>query len=258
MATPIDKALYAKAKRDATKSYGSKSSAYRSGYIVRRYKQLGGRYKGSKPKKSSSGISKWFKEEWVQVEDYLKSGKKIQCGSSNKDGKACRPLKRVNSATPITLPELRKIHDDKLLLKITRQKQRDMDGRLSWKRGKFYPKNGGAAPKKSPPKTTKARIRREAPKALKAPTASWEESKPLYKPVKSSRDTKKGMVYVMKGGSKRLIHFGDASMSDYTKHKDPKRRENYLRRSAGIRDGAGNLTANDKNSANYYSRRYLW
>ena len=255
---PKNKALYAKVKKEATALYGPKSSAYRSGWMVREYKKRGGTYEGRKPVKSSSGISKWFKEEWVQVEEYLKNGKKVQCGSSNKAGKACRPLKRVNSDTPITIPELLKIHDKDLLIKISRQKQRDMDGRLSWKLGKFYPSKGRSAPRKSPGKSPRVR-KSPAPAApLKKPTAAWLEDKPLYKPVKSSRESKKGMVYVMKDGSKRLIHFGDASMSDYTKHKDPKRRENYLKRSGGIRDKYGNLTANDKNSANYYARKYLW
>ena len=36
---------------------------------------------------------------------------------------------------------------------------------------------------------------------------SWLKNKPLYKPVHSSKAGKKGMVYVMKGGSKRLIYF---------------------------------------------------
>ena len=46
-------------------------------------------------------------------------------------------------------------------------------------------------------------------------TESWKKNKPLYKPVHSSRASKKGMVYVMKDGKKRLIHFGDASMTDF-------------------------------------------
>ena len=83
------------------------------------------------------------------------------------------------------------------------------------------------------------------------------ESKPLYKPFKSSAKNKKHSVYVMKGGSKRLIHFGDAKMQDYTHHKDDKRQESYLKRSAGIRDKSGRLTKDDKNSANYWARRLL-
>ena len=96
------------------------------------------------------------------------------------------------------------------------------------------------------------------PSLTKAP-ANFKETKPLYKPYKSTKAGKKGMVYVKaSGGGKRLIYFGDASMSDFTKHKDPKRRKNYLERSGGIRNKEGKLTKNDKNSANYYARRYLW
>ena len=87
---------------------------------------------------------------------------------------------------------------------------------------------------------------------------AFKKNKPLYKPMKSSRAGKKGMVYVMKGGSKRLIHFGDSSMSDMTKHKDPKRQKSYLARSGGIRNKEGKLTKNDKNSANYWSRKVNW
>ena len=95
--------------------------------------------------------------------------------------------------------------------------------------------------------------------SLTRATADFKEKKPLYKPYKSTKAGKKGMVYVKaSGGGKRLIYFGDSSMSDFTKHKDPKRRKNYLERSGGIRNKEGKLTKNDKNSANYYARRYLW
>tara|TARA_R110000851_G_scaffold141132_1_gene278756 strand:+ start:827 stop:1108 length:282 start_codon:yes stop_codon:yes gene_type:complete len=86
----------------------------------------------------------------------------------------------------------------------------------------------------------------------------WLEEKPLYKPVHSTNPKKKGMVYVLKDGKKRLIHFGDSSMQDFTQHKDPKRRKNYLARSGGIRDKQGNLTKDNKNSANYWSRKINW
>mgnify|MGYP003138655290 CR=1 FL=1 len=87
---------------------------------------------------------------------------------------------------------------------------------------------------------------------------TFRSKKPLYKPVSSTRKGKKGMVYVMKNGSKRLIHFGDSNMKDFRQHKDPKRRANYLRRSGGIRDKSGRLTKNNKNSANYWARKILW
>ena len=82
--------------------------------------------------------------------------------------------------------------------------------------------------------------------------------KPLYKPMKSTKSGKKMMVYVMKDGKKRLIHFGDSNMKDFTQHKDEARRKSYLARSGGIRNKEGKLTKNDKNSANYWSRKVLW
>tara|TARA_R100001463_G_scaffold27214_1_gene63208 strand:+ start:210 stop:455 length:246 start_codon:yes stop_codon:yes gene_type:complete len=74
-------------------------------------------------------------------------------------------------------------------------------------------------------------------------------------PVKSDRKGKKFKVLTPKG---KIIHFGDSSMKDFTQHKNKKRRENYCSRSAGIRDGKGKLTKDDKESANYYSRKFLW
>lgn len=55
----------------------------------------------------------------------------------------------------------------------------------------------------------------------------------------------------------KIVKFGDVRYEDYTQHRDPARRENYLRRSAGIRNARG-LTKDDPLSANYWSRRYLW
>lgn len=83
-------------------------------------------------------------------------------------------------------------------------------------------------------------------------------NKPLYKPMKSTKKGKKMMVYVMKNGKKTLIHFGDSNMKDFTQHKDEARRKSYLARSGGIRNKQGKLTKNDKNSANYWSRKVLW
>lgn len=86
----------------------------------------------------------------------------------------------------------------------------------------------------------------------------WKKNKPLYKPVHSSKAGKKGMVYVMKGGSKRLIHFGTAGMTDKRKGASLEQQKSYLARSGGIRNKEGKLTKNDKNSANYWSRKINW
>lgn len=63
MPTPIDKQLYEKVKKDADKIY-LKPSAYKSGYIVKKYKELGGRYKNDdKPK----NLEKWFQAKWTDI-----------------------------------------------------------------------------------------------------------------------------------------------------------------------------------------------
>jgi len=94
---------------------------------------------------------------------------------------------------------------------------------------------------------------------LSSAPANFKTDKPLYKPYKSNKAGKKGMVYVKSGsGGKRLIHFGDSNMKDFTQHKDSDRRKSYLARSGGIRDKSGNLTKNNKNSPNYWSRKILW
>lgn len=53
----LDPDLYEKAKREVYKIY-SKPSAYRSGALVKRYKELGGRYGGKNKEKTA--LSRWF------------------------------------------------------------------------------------------------------------------------------------------------------------------------------------------------------
>ena len=63
MAKPKNKILYDKVKKMADKIY-NKSSAYKSGYIVKTYKKMGGKYlEDGKEKK----LKRWFKEKWVDV-----------------------------------------------------------------------------------------------------------------------------------------------------------------------------------------------
>ena len=93
--------------------------------------------------------------------------------------------------------------------------------------------------------------------------------KELYKIFKSSAKNKKYSVYVMKDGKKTLIHFGDTRYQHFKDstplkiysnldHNDKERRESYLKRAKGIKNKEGNITWNDKNTANYYSVKFLW
>lgn len=83
--------------------------------------------------------------------------------------------------------------------------------------------------------------------------------KKLNKPFKSNRQFKKYQVCVKDtDGSIKNIHFGDVRYKDFTQHKDSERKRNYLKRSAGIKDSSGKLTKDNKLSANYWARKYLW
>jgi hypothetical protein len=97
-----DKNLYEKVKKMADEIY-KKPSAYKSGYIVKKYKELGGTYMDDKePKK----LKRWFNEEWKDI--------------GNKDYPVYRPTIRVNKETPLTVTEI----DKKQLQKQIKLKQK--------------------------------------------------------------------------------------------------------------------------------------
>jgi hypothetical protein len=89
MPTPTDKDLYEKVKSLADKIY-DKPSAYKSGYIVKTYKELGGKYSGKKPDKK--GLDRWFKEEWEDI--------------GGQDYPVYRPTKKITKDTPLTPKEI--------------------------------------------------------------------------------------------------------------------------------------------------------
>lgn len=139
--------VYKKALEMANKEYGEKSSIYRSSRIVSLYKKMGGKIspkKGKKSVKKSSrkGLTRWFKEQWIQVVPYLEKGKVVECGGENMKwkrsaGKACRPLHRITDETPITIKELLKLHDKKDIIKIAKRKEKSPSKRVLWKENRF-------------------------------------------------------------------------------------------------------------------------
>ena len=56
----------------------------------------------------------------------------------------------------------------------------------------------------------------------------------------------------------KWVHFGDDRYSDYTKHKDDKRKNNYQARHKGILKKDGTRAIDDKNSAAFWSYHLLW
>ena len=82
---------------------------------------------------------------------------------------------------------------------------------------------------------------------------------------KSTRGEHKYMVFY----NNKWIHFGNKNFEQFydstplklysfLNHNDKKRQASYLARAKGIKNGKGQLTWQDKNSANYYSIKYLW
>lgn len=88
---PLDIALYAKVKAEADQRF-EKHGAFKSGWIVKTYKERGGKYSGTKTK---GGLSAWFKEKWSNV-----------AGKGQKP--VLRPTVRVSKKTPLTVSEISK------------------------------------------------------------------------------------------------------------------------------------------------------
>jgi hypothetical protein len=94
--TPTNNKLWIQAKKQADKIY-DKPSAYKSGYIVKYYKDHGGKFKENN--KNKEGLTRWFKEKWVNQHGDV--------GYKHKND-IYRPSKRISSKSPVTWKELTK------------------------------------------------------------------------------------------------------------------------------------------------------
>ena len=88
MPTPKDKVLYEKVKKMADEIY-KKPSAYKSAYIVKKYKELGGEYIDDKKPKE---LKRWFSEKWADI--------------GGLDYPVYRPTVKVSKKTPLTVKEI--------------------------------------------------------------------------------------------------------------------------------------------------------
>ena len=115
MATVLDKTLYAKVKRQADAKFLAPTSAYRSSWLVKTYKKLGGRYAASSAKsRANIGLTKWFASNWVDltrpVHDakgtllgYYRCGRREAqaCGAKGSGAYPyCRPISVAEKMTP--------------------------------------------------------------------------------------------------------------------------------------------------------------
>ena len=92
MSLPKNTKLYDIVKRFIYKKYPT-HSAYRSGLLVKKYKELGGTYIG----KRKGPLARWFKENWKSNTGHY--------GYTSKSS-VYRPTKRISKKTPVTFSEL--------------------------------------------------------------------------------------------------------------------------------------------------------
>ena len=119
---PLNPVLYAKVKAEANRIYMT-HSAYKSGWIVKTYKERGGLYAPTVEKTNkntnvkNTGLTRWFKEKWVDITRPLPSTSKngttkyATCGrKETSTGRGtyplCRPSKQINVLSPKTPDEL--------------------------------------------------------------------------------------------------------------------------------------------------------
>lgn len=214
MSKPKKLGLYNKVKRGIYRRI-PQHSAYRSGLVVKKYKEEFKKKYGDEPayegkKKEDENLSRWFREAWKSDTG--------EVGYTDKSS-VYRPTIRITDKTPKTFSEL-----------------------------------------------TKEDIKRA--KIEKAKTGRIRKFGDGWKPV-FHKSNRKGKKYMVKSPSGKIIHFGSSKMQQFRDstglglyshldHNDETRRKRYLARAKGIKNKKGELTWNDKNSANYYSVHFLW
>jgi hypothetical protein len=118
----VNKSLYLKIKNKLKKSVKTWPSAYGSALLVKTYKQAGGKYTGKKVGKTT-GLQRWFAEEWIDVCAYpriKKCGRPKGTYSSTtyqRDYPYCRPLRKVTVKSPKTVKAMSKSRREALCRK---------------------------------------------------------------------------------------------------------------------------------------------
>jgi hypothetical protein len=215
MPEPLDKELYEQVRKYADLVY-DKPSAYKSGFIVKTYKEYGGKYKG---KPDNEGLDRWFDEKWEDI------------GNDEDKYPTFRPTIRVSDKTPITKGEL------------------DYDE----KRKKIKEKQKIKGRKNLQPFVSKEK--KERLEKYSDPTQVFKKAREyLGKDVIIEISGRKDKKYMVKTPEGKWVHFGQMGYEDFTKHKNLKRRQNYLTRSTNIK---GDWKKN-KYSPNNLSIHILW
>jgi hypothetical protein len=84
----LDEKIYNKVKQLADQTYKT-HGAYKSMFIVKKYKELGGTFNKNY---TDEKLTQWLKEQWKDI--------------GNKEYPVFRPTKRINKSTPLTVDEI--------------------------------------------------------------------------------------------------------------------------------------------------------
>jgi len=106
-----------------------------------------------------------------------------------------------------------------------------------------------------PRRSRKSPVKRRSSRTSSRRTSCSNKGKKRLSLISIKRSPKKEKKYVAtfcKNGRIKQTHFGAKGMSDYTKHKDPKRKSRYIQRHKSRENWS------DPTSAGALSRYILW
>lgn len=232
MSQPTQSALYQSVLDEARNKFKRWPSAYGSMWVQKTYMERGGTYLG--PARGRK-LKQWRDEEWIQVEEYLQTGRKVPCGHGSTNAKACRPLKRVNKRTPSTLAETVDKIGKAATLSLSRHKQRNMADTIEWSKDKINVK--------------------------------WPANVTVTVPLHGK---KKYTAHLMDGtrvsfGDRRYEHFrdtvpvsaGGGQWCDLN-HEDQRRRKAYRARHGALTCKNGQRCVGRRLSPAWFSYHFLW
>lgn len=108
---PKNKKLYEEVKEHIYKKI-PKHSLYRSALIQKVYQNLGGKYVGTK--EENKGIKRWFQQNWISLNDYLRGDENVPCGENSARDYNEYPLCRPKAiADKLTKPQIKEMIKEK-------------------------------------------------------------------------------------------------------------------------------------------------
>jgi len=127
--------LYRQAQRKADETY-KRNSLYKSAFLVKTYRQLGGKYKDERNKEKQSEVKRWFQQKWVSMEAFV-AGKIQTCGRSQGDMRKfplCRPLYKRGEKI-LTAQNVLDKHGVKKIKEMIAKKRKNPNLRANWEKG---------------------------------------------------------------------------------------------------------------------------